>query len=336
MEKYLILFAVVVEDFGGIAKRAKNLKNIIMNKCPFHSSTSKEVIKINIQDGCPVKIPYLDLKNTPVSELSLVQRKQQYYYLLLTYLPIIMTIVSKIRKDFPYGLVIYADETAGHTYGNLATAITDDFKAKICLATREKDFLASSYLVHNAIGISIDVATELWAAAADWDSPELRRLLELIDAHRKQVYGKLAAQKRISSAMLQTVHISASMEKFIYSFLEEKDCCFLKSKVASYHKATLKTALCLTELHLQRTREIRPVFDSTVDGGIIHRYVNRSLSYLSPERLELKEGSLSEAMKGRPIDSSDGRIGCPGKKHIPEIWKWIESVSHKFSYAALE
>jgi hypothetical protein len=265
--------------------------------------------------------------------LDAAQRKQAYYYLLLQFLPAILAVVRELRKRFKFGLVIYADQSLGPVEGNIISALEGCFKTEISLANKSGDFLRASYLVHNAIAVSMEIATEVWAARQNWEDPNLSMLLCLVDKNRQELYAGKAAQKRIASAMLQTLHISSSLERFGYGLFEET----YKKKptprqVVKLHRNAMKTAVSLTEFHLERTRQIRPVLGASAEDGIVHRYVDCRHFRLIGMRIELAPDSLSSEMVNLPIDAQDGRIGCPGKKHIPEIWKWIESVSAKYSY----
>lgn len=257
------------------------------------------------------------------------KKKAEYYKLLLTELPAIVSIIRKLRDDFTLGLV----RKEGNQLRSTLKALQERCKA----ASETDSFLDASYWVHNAIAIAIDSATEIWADNADWSEQNLKRLNELVDPERRAAYGGRAAQKRISSAMIQTGHISASFERFL--FLMSRDDLGRppnSSEMLRMHQRTLRTAAHLTDLHLERTREIRPLVGAEgLDGGIIHRYNDMSCFVLEDDRLELNTRIVT-AMDDRPIDSSDGRIGCPGKIHVPEIWQWIEEVSVIHSYSLLD
>jgi len=301
----------------------------------YHGSTSEAVQRINTQDSCPVKLPSLEPTESDTQEISAQQRKGEYYYFLSKFLPEVVNSVSDLRQNYPLGLVKYEE---GDGQPRVVSSIDDKFLGRIEAAKRDNDFLKASYWVHDSIARGIDIATEVWANRLDWQRPDLKRLVDLVDPHRQQLYGAKAAQKRISSAMIQTLHISGSFERFIYDFFKEQHGKAPSAEqMQTLHSGTLKTASHLTDLHIERTREIRPLVGAeTEEDGIVHRYMDNQYFYLTADRLELKEDALPRAMAERPIDASDGRIGCPGKVYIPEVWSWVEEVSAKYSYPLLE
>lgn len=138
--------------------------------------------------------------------------------------------------------------------------------------------------------------------------------------------------------MAQTLHISASFERFSHNlFTEQNGRPPTAAEMKQIHQNNLKTAAHLTELHLERTRKIRPAVGAeTEEGGMVHRYIDQQHFHLIDNRLQLDAETMPQAMQSEPIDSSDGRIGCPGKDQVPGIWKWIEEVSDHYSYRILD
>jgi hypothetical protein len=282
--------------------------------CPFSGVSLTEVRVVNENDRCPKRTKAATrLSTKPVCELSEAEKKQEYYFLLLQHLPIIVGSYLKPLKGQEH-------------HPSMMTPVVD-----------ANTFLDSSYWLHHAIGLLVCKSVELWAQKQNWQDPEMKRLLDLTDEKRKNEHGTKAAEKRIASAMLQTLHISASLERFTFNlFVKKHDRQPSPEEIALLHSGNLKSAMALTELHLERTREVRPVLGAdALEGGIIGRYIDDSGFILTEERVELAEGVLSEKMLDRPIDTKDGRIGCPGAIHVPFLWEWIIESSQKSSYQKL-
>lgn len=292
--------------------------------------TCAAIKALNEQDRCPHRSPAGTPSEISVDDLDTPGKKREYYALLLRHLPTVVGILDGFRRDFPLGLV-------ERRSGEIFDASKGDFQERVTQARDRGDYLNASYWVHDQIARSVDAATEVWGDSVDWEEPALRRLNDLVDPHRKAVYGGRAAQKRISSAMIQTGHISASFERFLFLLSQEKEGrAPTGTEMKRLHERTLRTAAHLTELHLERTRQIRPAVGAeTLEGGIVHRYEDISHFRLEDDRLELIAESITPAMAVHPIDTSDGRIGCPGKAHVPRIWEWIEEVSSQYSYPIL-
>ncbi|HYF05298.1 MAG TPA: hypothetical protein VEA59_03955 [Patescibacteria group bacterium] len=296
------------------------------------SSTKTAVGTMNKQDGCPHRSrPAKTTTGCPVSEINVKQRKREYYFLLLAVLPEVMAVTRRLRERHPFGLVKHS------RHADLISALDGELLEVFASAWLRGDYLIASYHAHDQIARTIEVATELWGATANWNSPVLSRLLELVDDHRQALFGKLAAQKRICSAMQQTLHISASLDRFGYNLFMLANKTNPSSKVMrSIHEESLVSAAQLTELHLERTRKIRHVAGAEVEpGGVVHRYVQMQYFYLNGHRVELRESELPAAMSEVDIDSADGRISCPGKQFVPEIWSWVTEVCDEFAYGIL-
>lgn len=292
--------------------------------------TCAAIKALNAQDSCPHKSPIGEPTDTDVEELDTPGKKREYYALLLRHLPTVVGIIDGFRSEFPLGLV-------SRTKKKTLEASNKNLEGKIAQAKDSGDFLTASYWVHDQVARSVDAATEVWGDSVDWDDPALKRLNDLVDPHRKAIYGGRAAQKKISSAMIQTAHISASFERFLFLLARERDGKSpTGAELKRLHERTLRTAAHLTELHLERTRKIRPAVGAeTLEDGIVHRYEDISHFQLQDDRLELIASTITPAMAAHPIDTSDGRIGCPGKTHVPKIWEWIEEVSTQHSYPIL-
>ncbi len=294
------------------------------------ASTCTAVRELNLQDGCPYKTPAGVPSDTDLDELDTPGKKREYYALLTRYLPGVVEVIDDFRAKFPFGLVEKRD-------GQVVSSAKGAFHERIAKAECERDFLGASYRVHDQIARSMDVATEVWADKTNWEDPALKRLNDLVDPKRKALYGGRAAQKRIAFAMTQTTNISAGFERFMVRLHNEK---YGKdpsgAELKRMHDRTLRTAIHISWLHLERTRKIRPLLGAEIpEGGIVQRYEHETHFKLEDDRLELIANTIVPAMADDPIDSSDGRIGCPGRGHIPKIWAWIEEVSDHYSYPIL-
>lgn len=303
------------------------------------TTTPEEVVRMNEQDQCPVKHEPLHPTDCPIQDISSMQRKQEYYFLLLLTLPHIVRETQMLQEQFPFGLVKYLMPNDNENSGSAAiiSGCDEEFLSRIQVAVSRQDYLTASYWCHHQVGQTINIATELWANKANWNEPSLARLASLVDDQRQSMFGAKAVQKRIASAMLQTLHIRASFDRFIFNFYRTQNGHAPSSQIqARLCDGSLKTAAHLTDLHLERTRQIRPAVGAESEiGGLIHRYVDDSHFYLSDERLELKADSLPDAMAGLPINTSDGRISCPGKAYVGEIWQWLGGVCDKYAYPIL-
>jgi hypothetical protein len=268
----------------------------------------------------------------PFSGLTPAATKETYYALLLPVLPEIMGIVREQRDTFELGLVSRTEKP-----GQLTSALTADFLSKMRSYTTSGDFLKASYWVHCAIFNSIDIATEEWFNRRAGE-PVTKDLNLLTDEKRREMYGALAAQKRISSAANQAVFISASFEAFSF----DKHVAATREvptpeSIETYHTGSLQTALQLTDLHLNHTRVIRQLLGAAaLDGGPVELYQNSKDFALTPEGIMILPSLAENLLKaGVQIDVADGRIGCPGKALVPVIWQWIHEVSRVLSYPAL-
>lgn len=299
-----------------------------MDKCARHTTTV--VNQINEIDGCPDKIRAGD----DTLACPRQREKAEYYALLDEVLPDILGITAELRERFPHGLVAYADPDSS----DLVSSLNGEVGQKIKAANNEGNFLDASYEVHDGIARTIDISTEEWLRRGAADDPRFARLTDLTDPERKVAYGPIAAQKRISSAMIQTAHISASFDSFIVNmFLESQGRMPTTDEIRLIHGQSAITAAKLTELHLLRTRPVRQVLGSKQKpGGIIQLYTDHSAFAITDNRIELTGDCIVGKMQQMPVDTGDGRIGCPGKRHIPAIWGWIDSVSSEYSYPILE
>lgn len=301
---------------------------------PNETSTDRIVHAINQNDGCPFKREVGEAHSArPREELTPAEVKGEYYDLLLEDLPGIVGISRKFRLSFPLGLVAYAHPDSPE----LVSVYERGFHKRLHAAIAERGFEGASYELHNAAARTLDIATEEWLRRIDPTAPHFTRLNELTCPMRQAKFGLVAAQKRISSAMIQTVHISASFQRFIVSiFMRKHGRRPSQQEMDTIYMRSSATAVRLTEFHLLRTRPVREVLGSESFGdGIVHLYTDDSHFDIIDDRIELVSEAFVEQMASMPVDTSDGRIGCPGKKHISDIWFWLQEISQEHSFHLL-
>lgn len=295
--------------------------------------TSEIVKAINRADGCPHRTDAQPISDTPVEQLTAAEAKAEYYTLLSGMLPEIIDITRELRETFPHGILAYAEP--GST--QIISGVNDQFHEEIEAAVAERGFGGASYVLHDRIAKSIHIAGEEWLRRKEHGDEAVVRLTDLTDEKRRTKFGYAGGQKRVSAAMAQTVHISASFENFIDKIYRAKNGePASTNQMAQMYAASEVTAAKLTDLHLNRTRPLRDVMGAETFGdGIVERYTDSSYYDIVGGRLELNGATLIDRMKEMTIDTSNGRIGCPGKMFIPEIWKWIGGASKEFTWPIL-
>jgi hypothetical protein len=286
---------------------------------------------LNDQRGCPFTMERAtEMGVAPVCEMSADDRKREYYYLLDQVLEPVIENVRGFRERFPHGLVEYDAD------GNIVSSL-DAMRARTVPAVAAGDFVTATYWAHNALYRTIDIATEQWLANADTSSPEYKRINTLVDDERKSAYGGVAIQKRVSSAANQTVLISASMQR-MSALLAPDDLGrpITPAEMMVAHNGNMRFAMPMTQLHLLETRPLREVFGmESLPGGQVEMYTNPEYFIFHDGALHPNGRAMVAAMATYAGVFPDGRVGCPGRKYVPEIWEWAGEVSGEYAMPAL-
>ncbi len=286
---------------------------------------------LNEQRGCPhLMNRATEISDVLVDEMTPSDRKREYYYLLEQVIEPVIDNVRGFREKFPHGLVEY-DES-----GQIVSAL-DLMRARTEPAVAAGDFVTATYWAHNALYRTIDIATERWLATTDTESPTYQRINSLVDDERQSKYGGVAIQKRVSSAANQTVHISCSMQRMAAVLApDELGRPITSSEMQEAHYENMRFAMPMTQLHLLETRPLREAFGmESLPGGQVEMYTNPEFFVFQDGALHPNGEAMVAAMANYPGVFSDGRVGCPGKKYVPEIWDWAGEVSAQFAMPAL-
>lgn len=102
------------------------------------------------------------------------------------------------------------------------------------------------------------------------------------------------------------------------------------------HAGNMRFAMPMTQLHLLETRPLREVFGmDSLPGGKVEMYSNPEFFIFHDGALHPNGRAMVGAMATYAGAFPDGRIGCPGRKYVPEIWDWAGEVSAEFAMPAL-
>lgn len=303
------------------------------------SSMAAAVRRINENDGCPGRnMPISEPSDACPGDMEPDRMKQEYYGLLNILLPEAIGILNEFRERFPFGLVCYGDD------GQLRPLVEDPkFQARAETLLREGEFLDASYFAHDMGARSIVIVTEEWARRLGSGNRVFNRMAQLLAEQRARLpfEGHKNAFQHIAAAMNQTTNISVSFQLFSdREFRANHDGVAPTSvQAAQMHENNLGTAIKQTELHLVRTEPYRRVLkERAIDGGVARVYTDvHGFFELGPDlQLRPRGTKMVDEMARHPIDTSDGRIGCPGKLHVPMIWGWLGELSRKFAFPVLD
>lgn len=286
---------------------------------------------INDQRGCPYLIERATaMGDTPVNQMTPDDRKGEYYFLLGEVLEPVIENTRDFRERFPHGLVQYDEE------GNIVSALAS-MRERVGPAVAAEDFVTATYWAHDAIYTTVEIATEQWLANTDTSSPSYQRINALVDNERQEAYGGVAIQKRVSSAANQTVLISCSMQRMSALLAPgELGRPIAPKEMQAAHAGNMRFAMPMTQLHLLETRPLRQVFGTeSLPGGKVEMYSNPGFFVFQDGLLHPNGEAMVGAMATYGGAFPDGRIGCPGRKYVPEIWGWTGEVSAQFAMPAL-
>lgn len=273
------------------------------------------------------------LSDTDVTTITPNDRKQEYYFALDEVLPEVMEVVEDIRGTVPDGIA-QRDEATGVINSGL-----DAMQDRLATPVAKGNFWEAMYWVHNSAAQTIDAATKKWLDETDRSSEIFRRINQLVGDPYKQAYGERAIERAISSAALQTVFISCGFQKMVNDqFAQIEKRPMLPDDVTETHANNLRLATPLTRLHYVETGYIIALLEpKSLPGGQVYAYANNDYFTYRGRQLHPKGALLAhDLITQYPEPFPDGRIGCPGRRYIPEIWSWLGNLTGTYAAPALD
>ena len=261
----------------------------------------------------------------PVEDMTPFERKQEYYGLLETKAsPEICRLILWARKEFPGGLIRWADDPES---GLVCSALDEEFFDLLADAKRSEKFTDMLDLLYQKHRGTIDIAGDVWGRVqVEDENPDYARLDELIEDAMRQKYGDNPVAKRTASATAQTVSVGLGFADLL-DRVHFRDNGELILPAEFDHGMRKSLALALEwadnmsrfellglESKIRATHEDKTRIEPIKD--------DKPFSIADHGGLAFDASQGFAGIKVDPRMAAEGRFGCPGRKWIPALWKW--------------